>query len=149
VRVLPCLGFLQHWCMNLNSRTLGSAPGLRLGSFLNVFYTYRMAVDGRALWGSPRPTPCLSRGTQSRLHRTASRRVCISPGKGTTQPLCADCARAPSPSEGTSSSLASASSTVADLEERGVCDQCRGELEEPRVRVSTAEQLLSPAWGGV
>ena len=28
---------------------------------------------GRALWGSPSPTPCPSRVTQSRLHSTASR----------------------------------------------------------------------------
>ena len=33
-----------------------------------------MAGVGRALCGSPSPTPCPSRGTQSRLHSTASRR---------------------------------------------------------------------------
>jgi len=35
----------------------------------------RMVGVGRALCGSPSPTPCPSRVTQSRLHRTASRRV--------------------------------------------------------------------------
>jgi len=33
-----------------------------------------MAGAGRALWGSPSPTPFQSRVTQSRLHKTASRR---------------------------------------------------------------------------
>ena len=36
---------------------------------------HSMAGVGRALWGSPSPTPCQSRVTHSRLHRTASRRV--------------------------------------------------------------------------
>ena len=35
---------------------------------------HRMVGVGRALWGSPSPTPCPSRVTQSRLHSTASRR---------------------------------------------------------------------------
>jgi len=34
-----------------------------------------MVVVGRDLCGSPSPTTCQSRVTQSRLHRTASRRV--------------------------------------------------------------------------
>jgi len=34
-----------------------------------------MAGVGRALWGSPSPTPCPSRVAQSRLHSTAARRV--------------------------------------------------------------------------
>jgi len=34
-----------------------------------------MAGVGRDLWESPSPTPCRSRVTQSRLHRTASRRI--------------------------------------------------------------------------
>ena len=33
----------------------------------------RMVGVGRDLWGSPSPTPCPSRVTQSRLHRTLSR----------------------------------------------------------------------------
>jgi len=36
---------------------------------------HRMVGVGRDLWGSPSPTPCPSRVTQSRLHRTLSRRV--------------------------------------------------------------------------
>ena len=35
---------------------------------------HRMVRVGRDLCGSPSPTPCPSRVTQSRLHRTASRR---------------------------------------------------------------------------
>jgi len=34
-----------------------------------------MVGVGRDLCGSPSPTPCQSRVTQSRLHRTASRQV--------------------------------------------------------------------------
>ena len=36
---------------------------------------HRMVGVGRDLCGSPSPTPCRSRVTQSRLHRTASRQV--------------------------------------------------------------------------
>ena len=36
---------------------------------------HRMVGVGRALCGSPSPTPCPSRVTQSRLHSTASRQV--------------------------------------------------------------------------
>jgi len=36
---------------------------------------YRMVGVGRDLCGSPSPAPCRSRVTQSRPHRTASRRV--------------------------------------------------------------------------
>ena len=36
---------------------------------------HRMVGVGRDLWGSPSATPCRSRVTQSRLHRTLSRRV--------------------------------------------------------------------------
>jgi len=43
---------------------------------------HRMLGVGRDLWGSPSPTPCRSRVTQSRLHRTASRRGCNISRKG-------------------------------------------------------------------
>jgi len=40
----------------------------------SMIQNHRMAGVGRDLWGSPSHTPCQSRVTQSRLHRTASRR---------------------------------------------------------------------------
>ena len=44
--------------------------------FLLPYITeYRMVGAGRDLCGSPSPTPCWSRVTQSRLHRTASKWV--------------------------------------------------------------------------
>ena len=47
-----------------------------------------MVWVGRALCGSPSPTPCRSRGTQSRLHRTLSRQVLsISREGDSTAPL--------------------------------------------------------------
>ena len=78
-----------------------------------------MVGAGRALCGSPSPTPCPSRVTQSRLHSTASRGVGISPEKETPQPPWAAWARAPSPSEGRSSSSGSAGASSAP-----VCARC-------------------------
>ena len=49
---------------------------------------HRMVGVGRDLWGSPSPTPCPSRVTQSRLHRTALRWVLnISREGDSTAPL--------------------------------------------------------------
>jgi len=63
--------------------------------------------------------PCPSRVTYSRLHRTLSRRVLISPEKETPQPPWAICSSAPSPSEGRSSSPCSAGTSSAS-----VCAHC-------------------------
>jgi len=52
----------------MESRTLGS-------SSLIAQENHRMVGVGRDLCGSPSPTPCQSRVTQSRLHRTLFRRV--------------------------------------------------------------------------
>ena len=60
----------------------GICSSLALGQCASVlFHSHRvtqnpsMAGVGRDLCGSPSPTPCPSRVTQSRLHSTASRRV--------------------------------------------------------------------------
>ena len=45
------------------------------GQHFTESQNHRMFRVGRDLCGSPSPTPCPSRVTQSRLHRTSSRRV--------------------------------------------------------------------------
>ena len=81
--------------------------------------------------GSSGPTPCPGRVTQSRLHRTSSRRVWVSPEKETPQPLWAAWSRAPSPSEGRSSSSSSAGASSAS-----VCAHCgAGQKPPPKERV--------------
>jgi len=52
-----------------------SSPSTALHHSKTESQSPSMAGVGRALCGSPSPTPCWSRVTQSRLHSTASRRV--------------------------------------------------------------------------
>jgi len=81
---------------------------------------HRMVGVGRDLCGSPSPIPCPSRVTQSRLHRTVARRGWnISREGDSTTSLWAAWARAPSPSEGRSSSSGSAGTSQAS-----VCARC-------------------------
>ena len=54
-----------HWCLG--------TPGPCLS--ITRSQNHRMVGVGRDLCGSPSPTPCRSRVTQSRLHSTAARRV--------------------------------------------------------------------------
>jgi len=69
-----------------------SASGRRLPKENRAKFTesqnHRMVGVGRDLCGSPSPTPCQSRVTHSRLHRTLSRRVLnISREGDSTAPL--------------------------------------------------------------
>jgi len=48
---------------------------IREGESTGLSQSHRMVGVGRDLCGSPSPTPCPSRVTQSRLHSTASRRL--------------------------------------------------------------------------
>ena len=89
-----------------------------LRQFLHSTQNHRMVGVGRDLCGSPSPTPCRSRVTHSRLHRTLSRRVWnISREGDSTTSL--GSSRAPSPSEGRSSASCSAGTSSAL-----VCARC-------------------------
>ena len=79
----------------------------------------RMVGVGSDPWGSSGPAPCRSRVTQSRLHRTLSRQVWISPEKETPQPPWAAWFSAPWPSKFRSSSSDSYGSSYAS-----VCARC-------------------------
>ena len=71
---MPCraTGTCTPWAL-LPSRYLH--PLGTQGCCVTELQNTTMVQVGRALCGSPSPTPCPSRVTQSRLHRTASRQV--------------------------------------------------------------------------
>jgi len=79
---LSCFGFFfpssfsiqageKVWLTQSNHEQGTNPPG----SEGDVSQNHRMVGVGRDLCGSPSPTPCRSRVTQSRLHSTASRQV--------------------------------------------------------------------------
>jgi len=80
---------------------------------------HRIVAVGRDLCGSPSPTPCRSRVTHSRLHRTSSRRVWNISREGDSTTSLGSLFRPPSPSEGRSSSSCSAGASSAS-----VCSHC-------------------------
>ena len=63
----------RGWCRVFCFELLGPVPGPG-DAVARHPQNQRMVGVGRALCGSPSPTPCRSRVTQSRLHSTASRR---------------------------------------------------------------------------